>query len=336
MSQAPLTLWIEDEDGEYLDAPSTVQQYPILDLLKQETLPVIGQVDLICTDPYYFRVMMEILSDLTTTGKFKFYGNGLCMSHTNTDKTVSVMFTIPESGLQRYSRVFDKEYTNQYPESSYVSARVNLRRIVQIFKAYVKKDQMTITAEIRKTGRIVEMYCQSCDDDYDKMPCDTENESDDNTDVADMINKHYPNSKPACKITVGRLSTALNKYKTTQCGIMTFTLMDDWILIAGLRDGVTIGATKCPLNGKGPEEFTGQGPQDHEISSGGSSVIISDYSVTVNYGKCLTWMTKIGRLSYPNSIISMYMREGAPVILTSNIATMGMAMIAFRNDANCK
>jgi hypothetical protein len=330
MDKAPL-LVIEDEDESWT---SLYAAYTVLSLLQGVDLPVIGQISLTCTDPYYLRVMMEIISDLTTTGKLRFYELSMEISHTNTDKTVSINFVIPKSGLKCYNRSFN-EHSEDYKDA-FIPARVNTKRLVKIFKAYVKRDKMSVTAEIRQTGRISQLYCQSCNDDYDMMPCSLEGEGDDNEEITDALAKYYSGRDPETKITVAKLSTAFNKYKTTECGIVRFTLADDHILIAGIREGVQTSATKCWLDGGDTIEYNGPEPQEQSIALGNTNLVVGDYTVSVNYTKCLTWMTKIPRLSYPNSLISIYMREDAPVVLTINIATIGFATFVFRNDPNCK
>lgn len=291
----------------------------------------VGKVVMVYSDPFYLRVMMEIFGDFVSVAKYVFHSDSLTMNHVNEDKTISIYMLIPESGLLDYMRVFDRNYVEMMSNVP-VTARVNFKAATKIFKAYAKKDRLTMTADIKENGKISEIICQCTEDDYDRIPCDMNGDEDDNLNVVNHMAKYYSGSKPTCKITMGKLSSALIKYKNSGCDQLKFTLVDDSIVIAGVKNGIPTGATKC-VKGGNTSEYAGQ--TDEIFDAGGTSIIIQDYTITINYAKCDSWMTKVGRLSHANSIVSIYMKDGAPVVISVGISVMGFAAFSFSNDRSC-
>lgn len=323
---------IEEEDE--LQAPvlsydSGNSQAYALSVLSGAEQAKIGEVSLICSDPFYFRIMMEIFGDLVGTGKYRFHDNSMSMNHANDERTVGIYMYIKEEGLLDYSKYFTSgEYAESFKNIP-ATARLDLRGATKTLKAYAKKDKLIMSASIKESGKIPEIICQSSGEEYDVIRCDMNNDGDDNYDLINPLSKYYSDMKPTCKTTMNKLGVALTKYKSAQCDKLTFTLVDDSIVIAGIRNGIATGATKCTKGGV-LSEYEQQTPEIFQI--GGGSIVVSDYVVSVNYDKCSSWMVKIARLAHQNSIISIYMREGAPVVITADISFFGIAVFLFRDD----
>src|SRR4029077_3151129 len=129
----------------------------------------IGQLTLLCNNPYCLRVSMEIMASLTLKGIFRFLSDGFYIHHCNANKTAIASFKIFEAGLLQYDMSC---INNQWDDDEETKAYVNLGRFVEICKSFAKKDSMILTADIFSGRRIDTILCQRHDDNVDRIQCD--------------------------------------------------------------------------------------------------------------------------------------------------------------------
>ena len=303
-----------------------------LKLTAEAHLVPIGKIIFTCPDPYYFRVLVEIMSDLTHTGKLRFYNDGVCLPHTNKEQNVSVVFMLPEkTAFLDYQRVFLPGYEEEIKQ--YTTSRIILKKAANTFGSYEKKISMSVMGDIYSGDSVINLISEGhgqCG--YDRIPCDNQTEDLDQNDNIDLLGTYYPNTNPTCKMTLNKLSILLNKYKKIGCDTLTFTLIDQKkIRIKAIKNGIEESISDC--DSKGQITDVAENPNSFsEVKIGGMILAISDYSISINYIKCNPWMTKIVRLAHGNSLVEMYMEPNKPLIISTFISTMGRSYFAFKHD----
>jgi len=228
-----------------------------------------------------------------------------------------------KSGLVNYEMIADGI------DDEEILACVNVQKYVDVCKSLTKKDSLTLSADIYHDGSVSSLNCQRHDNNMDKLTC----EGDDQQEiVADMLETYYSGEEPTAKIPVSKFTSAMAGFKIRKCSTVIFSLQLDCIVMKGYKDGIPISATKFTLDGKKVVEYNdGQLPESRRVIPNGikPGITIQDYSIGINYSTCGTWITKIPRLSYPSSIISIYFKQDAPLIIVSHIGTMGFASFTF-------
>lgn len=291
-------------------------------------LPKIGTVIAKIPDPFYFRMILEIFADFICNTKLRFTQDGIHMHHANKDETATIAAYISEENLLSYERHFiDHRY-----KDNRVVATVNLKTTTKMLKAYGKKGEINLAADISTGGKVPEILSQLTRDEYQIIPCDMNSSDDDNYEVVNQLEKHYGGTAPDCKMKMSALLYAFNKCKVSGCTQIQFILLGDSIVIAQLRGGIQVGADRYSKTG---ESLALNNISEHTYISAGADYVIQNYTVNVNFSKYETWMTKIAKLANGNSIASIYMREGLPVVISVNISFLGHAIFSFVDDKKC-
>ena len=301
--------------------------------LVQASKPVeIGEISFICSEPYYFKSMLDIIADSTHTGEFRFYDFGLCLPHTNKDRTVVMVFAILETdGFLNYSRNFFNGYTSQ--KKQYTSCRVLLKQASNAMGGYDKKKCMTMVGRIYQDDVIYSMSAAGQGTGRtDRIPCDNQNEILDYTEDPDILNTYYTGCKPRCKVILSQIHDCFSVFKKVGCDTAKFVLVgSSRIEITGVKNGVEQTKYECDSYGQMVSSSSFGGCP---MNIGGLALVLNDYSVSINFSKCAPWMVKMSKLSTPNSLVKIYMEKDKPVIIVTCLSTIGTAVFAFKNDLN--
>jgi hypothetical protein len=290
----------------------------------------IGELHFECTDPYCLRVAFEIISGVTLNGVIHFLQGGFFIRHSNSAGTEIVSITIYEPLVQDYTVTYD----STIPPPDETCAHVILSRIVEVCKSSAKKDCMIIDASILEGNTIENIHCQKHESNVDNIACTADCQG---GTPHDMLAMYYPDRRPIIKITVSKFAMVFVSFKNRKCSSVIVSLGSDNVTFKGYKDAELISGARFSLTSRSLTEYDANSGGETDgmvISNGKTSLIVRDYSIRINLQACGNWIGKIPRLANGNSIVSLFMKERAPLILTTGVGTMGVASFAFTDVVN--
>jgi hypothetical protein len=281
---------------------------------------------MVFNDPYSARMMLEIMASFKVVGVFQFMKDRFSLTHCNSDNSALASFTVHEDGLLYYQRQIRGDHDEDMP----VYAMVNMVRFIETWKSLAKKDSLNVWAEIMNGiggPRIDTINCQNRNEGVDRVICDGGDVDDKR--LADMMDTYYRGAKPNVKVGNSKFATLFNKFKTRKFTSVQFILRKKEIIIRGYKDKILLTVTRW-CDGIDDDD------DDDDDDDCRVEDIENNYSITIDYSFLNSWMTKICKLSPNTSVIKLYLAENAPLIIVSNVGSMGYGYFALADKTKQK
>ncbi len=289
-------------------------------------LEEIGSIRCICPESYAWRVGLEIMSSLTTSGVLRFGDEQLRLVHTNSQGNIAVTFNYPESKMLKY-----EVKTNEKHEGE-IYADVNLAHMIDACKSYDKRESVCMSCTVVEGGIVKSIELLRDNNSVDGVKCDLPNSALLPMYV-DLRAQYYPSCKPTTKLIVARFAKIMTNFKTRRCTKIAFVLHPiDGVIINGFCGNKNLSAAVCDDEGRDGDESPST-PSTGDIDSSTPPITQgNEYTIFIKFSSVSGWINKISRLSPPRSVISIYLADGCPLVLESPIGCIGEATLAFANE----
>lgn len=293
-------------------------------LINDDDNKIVGHYSVKINDSYTMRIIFEIVSAVITAGVgvIKFEPEGIsCVAATGNMK-VLVVSTFKAKRLLHYEQ-------SGFEVDSPIEAYLKFSDMVDILRSYARKDIILMKAFYNSQGRVVDMsiYNDSNINSVDNiMPLASGVQE----IYTNLYEEYYHDCSPTVNITAHDFSQIVTKLKTRKCTKMEFEVVNDGVLIKGHQQDVVITAYHILNN----SEVTGVDEDmdiPYEPIKTGSVrlTVIKNNCVAVDLKDNIAWIFKISKACANNSVINIYLRESAPLVIGATNGVMGESYYGF-------
>lgn len=283
-------------------------------------------VHVICTESYATRIVTEILGAFSNAITMTFTKAGISITEHNHKQCALMDYMINEEWLQCYN--FNLKDVNGYNVPSY-SFKVVPSELFSAFKGTEgKRAILSFSFEICSNGSNSGIYLE-INNISGKEFVKTFGFREPITESDNVYELEYAGRGTSSRLPLSSFCGMITRFKARKCNVVEFVLMANRKIYAKGRRG------KDVISANYLESYI------NENDSGNMTAIKSDgddetelHSIKLSLTES-TWLAKLVRLA-PLAVIQVYLRDKLPLVLRTQIASIGYAVFTFRDDPHMK